>query len=453
MNRWGIIAILAVVIVVAVTVGAVLQRGVSVQVAAVQRGEIREYIDERGKTRVPRTYQVTMPQAGRIGEITLREGSEVKQGQVVAQILSEDLDTAVDEARAAVERLDAAIAENDDVAVERSLVVQAGAFVESMNNTVEAAKAQMDSSAKRSEYAETNLGRVRELRRSGAGTEDDLDRATLEYWEGQLGFRQNSLTVEAMKSIKAATALLPQMVSDYIAHKSLTRGVLEKQKSEAQARLRQIMIQRDRGTIRSPVDGVVLQRLIENEQQLPAGTELLTIGQLDQLEVEADILSQDVVRVRKDDPVAVYGPAVGESVEGGVPGTVHQIYPAGFTKFSSLGVEQQRVKVVMRFAPEASARLRELDLGADYRVRVRIFTDQKSDALTVPRSALFRGPDGGWQLFAVRAGKAALQPVQVSLMNDASAEIVDGLAEGEQVVLAPDTDLAHGTRVKPLPRR
>ena len=227
--------------------------------------------------------------------------------------------------------------------------------------------------------------------------------------------------------------------------------MLEKQRAEAQARLRQILTQRERGTMRSPVDGVVLQRLVENEQHLSAGTELLTIGQLDQLEVETDVLSQDVVRVQNGDPVEVYGPAVGASVGEGVLGTVYQIYPAGFTKISSLGVEQQRVKVIVRFASQVVQQLRQLEVGVDYRVRVRIFTDQQPQALVVPRAALFRGPDGTWQLFAVAGNKAQLQSVEVGLMNDAAAEITSGLEAGQQVILAPDTNLTHGRRIKPIP--
>ena len=238
MKRWWIVACLALVAVVAGIVFFVLNSGVQVQLATVKRGEIREYIDERGETRVPRVYRITMPQTGRIQEISLKEGCSVSQGEVVAQIISEDLENAVAEARAVVERLDASIIENDDVSVEKSLGLQATEFVESMSKTVEAAQAQMESSSKRADYAETNFGRIRQLRESGARSEDDLDRATLEYWEGQLGFRQDTLTVEALKAIRAATALLPQMVSDYISRKGLGRAVLEKQKSEAQARLR-----------------------------------------------------------------------------------------------------------------------------------------------------------------------------------------------------------------------
>ena len=452
MKSWWIAAGLVVIAVIATSVGMILNAGVSVQVAAVGRREIREYVDERGQTRVPRVYRITMPQAGRIEEILLSEGSRVRKGDAVAKIRGEDLEDAVAEARAVVERLDASIIENDDVSVENSLALQAAEFVQSMNKTVEAAQAQTEASGKRSEFAETNLGRIRQLRLKGASSEDELDRATLEYWEGQLGFRQDTLTMESMKAIRAATALLPQMVADYISRKRLSRSVLEKQKSEAQARLRQVMTQRERGTMRSPIDGVVLERLVENEQQLAAGTELLTIGQLDQLQVEVDLLSQDVVRVQQGDPVEIYGPAVGGGLGAGVLGRVVQIYPAGFTKISSLGVEQQRVKVIVEFSPEVIEKLRQLDVGVGFRVRVRIFTDQRPAALSVPRSSLFRGPDGGWQVFLVVNKRAALRDVRVGLMNDSLAEITDALAEGDQVILAPETSLRHGVRIKPIAR-
>jgi multidrug efflux pump subunit AcrA (membrane-fusion protein) len=99
------------------------------------------------------------------------------------------------------------------------------------------------------------------------------------------------------------------------------------------------------------------------------------------------------------------------------------------------------------------ARLRkERDLGVDYRVRVRVITADKGDALTVPRSVLFRGGDGKWQLYVIRDSRARLQPVDTGLMNDETAEITSGLKADEQVVLAPETSLRDGVRVKPIER-
>ena len=199
--------------------------------------------------------------------------------------------------------------------------------------------------------------------------------------------------------------------------------------------------------MQSPIDGIVLERLETNERRLAPGTVLLKIGALDALEVEADILSQDVVRIKVGQAVEIYGPAVGTQAAKGI---VDAIYPAGFTKVSSLGVEQQRVKVIVKFAPEELARIEKTQsLGVGYRVRVRVFTAEKPKTNVVPRSALFRGPDGKWQMFVVRDGKATLIGVDVGLMNDEQVEVVAGPKEGELVVLAPESTLVDGARISP----
>ena len=203
----------------------------------------------------------------------------------------------------------------------------------------------------------------------------------------------------------------------------------------------------------SPVDGIVLERAVTVEQFISAGTLLLKIGRLADLEIETDILSQDVVHVRPGDRVEIYGPAVGRAVGHGVRGTVARVFPAGFTKVSSLGVEQQRVKVIVTFEPdELEKLLADRHLGVDYRVRTRIFAAHQSDALIVPRSALFRGPDNGWQVFVVRNGRAILQTIEVGLNNDEAAAITSGLSDGEPVILAPEHSLISGTRVQPIAR-
>ena len=131
---------------------------------------------------------------------------------------------------------------------------------------------------------------------------------------------------------------------------------------------------------------------------------------------------------------------------------VARIYPAGFTKVSSLGVEQQRVKVILTFDVDVLDRLRaQRNLGADYRVRVRVYTAEKENALVVPRSAMFRAADGGWRVFVAKGARARVQPIQVGLTNDESAEVVEGLTEGDVVILAPETNLADGDRVR-LPK-
>ena len=237
-----------------------LQSGVSVQVATVERGEIREYIDERGKTRVPRVYRITTPQAGRIEEITLAEGDAVKQGQVVAQIVSDDLENAVDEARAVVERLDAAIVENDDVAVEKSLA-RAGYGVRGVDEQDRRGGRGADggqranelSMRRRSWAASEQLQQSRAScgRRTGSSDTAVLGRTT----RFSTGFADRGSHEVDPGGHGAAAADGRRL---HLAQRTHA-AVLEKQKSEAQARLRQIMTQRERGTMNSPVDGVVLR--------------------------------------------------------------------------------------------------------------------------------------------------------------------------------------------------
>ncbi len=450
MRTWSIIAIVLVI----VAIGAIgltsMNGGVPVEAAPAHRASIREFVDERGKTRLPQEYNITMPFDGRISPIDLTEGTPVYKDQVVARVVPSDLDLSVEAASAAVDRLKASIRENDDASVEKTGLKQSQSFAQSMDRTVEAAKAQVDSGKAKLDYANSNLERASKLFQTKTATQDQLEQAELNQVQAGVEYQQDLLLLRAIEAMQAATALLPTGVQQYIDRKGLTHDVLKMQLAEAEVRLKQMERDRIRGEIRSPIEGTVLERAISDERQVTAGTTLLRIGRLEDLEIEADILSQDVVNVKEQDPVELTGPAIGP-----VPahGTVKRIYPAGFTKVSSLGVEQQRVKVIVAIKPDDLARLRkDRDLGVDYRVRVRVFTAQKDGAVVVPRSALFRGGDGKWQMFVIRDGRAHLQPVDTGLMNDETAEITSGVKEGEEVVLAPETSLHDGTRVKPIER-
>jgi HlyD family secretion protein len=437
--------------------GRMFNGGLSVEAARARAGGIRETIDERGKTRLPRVYHITMPFTGRIEEIKLVEGTPVKRDQVVAQIVSEDLKLAMDAATAAVDRLDASIKENDDASVENVALKQSHKFVESMDRSVEAAKERVRAGKAKLEYAQRNHDRVYKLYRDNrlGKSEEEYEAARLALVQADVDYQQDQLVRRAMEAMQAATQLMPVTLTEYIGRKKLSHEVLARQKEEARVRWQENKLQAQRGRMTSPVDGVVLERLETDERMVTAGTVLLEIGDLKELEVEVDVLSQEVVKVKIGQPVEVFGPAIGDRP---LSGTVKNIYPAGFTKVSSLGVEQQRVKVIIAFDEPDQRELierrakGEWDLGVDYRVRVRIITAMRSGALVIPRSALFRGADGRWQVFAIRDGKAQLQPIEVGLMNDEQVEIQSGVTADELLVLAPETNLTDGTKVKPIER-
>lgn len=445
--RWWISLGLLLVLVVALGVAlGTLGGGVPVEAARVRRGPIRELVEEEGKTRLAETYLVTMPSAGRVEAISLVEGTAVKKGQVVARIVPLDLELSVQAAQAAVDRLKAAIRESEDVSVETTSLEQARNFVTSMDRTVEAASARVRSGEAKRNYAEKFLARMQRLFETKARSEDELDRARLADVQSSVDYQQDVLVERAMQAMQAATRLMPTIVLQYIERKTLTADVLRKQLAEALVALKQTQRDQTRGEMTSPIDGLVLERLSSNEWQVAAGTTLLKLGRWEDLEVEADVLSQEVVRVKPGNEVEVVGPAIGPDP---ARAKVVRVHPAGFTKISSLGVEQQRVKVIMKLADADWRRLRKTrQLGVEYRVRVRIFTDRRDTALVVPRSALFRSAAGVWQVFAVRGGRAVLQDVQIGLANDEQVEITAGLTADEPVVLAPETNLRDGQRVQ-----
>lgn len=421
-----------------------------VEVAAAASRPIDEFVDEQAVTRLPNTYLITMPFDARLEPVTLVEGTPVRQGQVVAQLVRADLDLAVDEAQATVDNMEASIRHNADMSMEETGLKQAQQYVESMKSTVAASAAREEAGKAQFDFAERTFARIQRLFDRGAQTQEQLEQAEVSKVQSGVDYRQDLLIHAAMRSLQAATDLLPTMVRQYISRKLLNQSVLEQQKAEARARLERAILNRQRGTITSPVNGIVLHRFVTNERHLGAGAQLLEIGRLDDLEVEADVLSLDVVDVKVGDRAEIYGPAVGHPR---AQGTVRQVYPAGFSKVSSLGVEQQRVKVVIGFRPADLRRLLdERRLGVGYRVRVKIVVREKTQALVIPRSALFRGSDGVWQVFAVRGGRLKITSIETGLMNDQWTEVRSGLAEGDQVVSAPETNLQEGQRVNPILR-
>ncbi|MHC4948187.1 MAG: efflux RND transporter periplasmic adaptor subunit, partial [Planctomycetota bacterium] len=280
-----------------------------------------------------------------------------------------------------------------------------------------------------------------------AATKKEVEEAELADIESRVQLRADVLALRALEAIREAARIWPLQVRQVIDKKTLTAAVLEHELAEARAAHVQAVRDRERSVIRAPVDGVVLHRAVSNERMLPAGQLLLEIGDLADLEIAVDVLSQEAMEIAPDDPVDIAGPGLGPDA---VRGRVARIEPRGFTKVSSLGVEQQRVWVIIELEPGTLERLAETGrtLGIGYRLRVRIHTDRRLETVVIPRAALFRGPDDGWRTFVVRGGRARLADLQVGLMNDREVEVLRGVETGEAVVVAPPAGLADGTRVR-----
>ncbi|MHC5023975.1 MAG: efflux RND transporter periplasmic adaptor subunit [Planctomycetota bacterium] len=447
MWRWIIIIVVIVLVAAAGTTWAVVRSGEIVEIAAARRGDISRYVEERARTRLPRTYDVTMPIDGRILPIDLTEGERVAAGDVVARLETADLDTAVAMAAARVEQLEARIVENNDSRLEVSTLDQLRSFLESVARSVEASEAQTESSLAREQFHARDLERKRAAYDDEAASLKEVEEAELADIDSRVDYRTDMLALRALEAIQKGVAIWPIQVRQMIEKKALAEAVLRHELAEARAAFDQAERDRERALVRTPVDGVVLRRAVASRRTLPAGQLLLEIGRVEELEVEVEVLSEEAVGIAPGDRVDIIIPTLPLAP---LAGTVRLVEPRGFTKVSSLGVEQQRVLVLVDFDAAALSSFREsgYDLGVGYRVRVKIHTDASNDTIVIPRSALFRNVAGRWQAFVVRGGRARIADLEIGLLNDAHAEVQRGLAPGELVVLAPETGLEDGTRVR-----
>lgn len=364
---------------------------VPVDVETISRGPLVVTIDEEGRTRVRDRFLVSAPLSGRITRIALEPGDPVKRGAVVAQIRAEQAPLLDPRSRAEAEA------------------------------AVEAAKAALGRAQVEAQRAQTALLQAeRELKRAGELlTTGGITRQQVDAREDE--------TKEATEAVNAAAYAVRVAASDL-------------QRAEARLRPPSPDLTGRVVPVTAPVDGVVLRRLRESESVVPAGEVLLEIGNLGDLEVVADLLSTDAVRV------APGARAIIEQWGGSHPmdAKVRRVEPAGFTKISALGVEEQRVNVILDFVDPAAA---GKAMGDAYRVEVRIVVWEAPDVTKVPTSALFREA-GQWAVYVVNEGQARLTMVEIGRQTGQEAEVRSGLSEGARVIVHPGDTLADGIRVE-----
>lgn len=419
-----------------------------VDVTVAETGEVKAFIEERAKTTLPRIYRIAMPLDGRILPITVKEDQEVAKGQTVAMMDTSDLDAEVAKAKFRVEQFAKKIIEQADNRLEDNSLVQFDEFLKSMDLTVEAASKQQEASKAKWQFARDEFDRKYELFKKKALSESQLNESDLFRKQSEIDYQKDILTWRSLQAVQSAMQIGKISILKYKEKKELSEAVLQEERKEAISQLEQLLRDRSRATMRSPINGTILTKNYSNERTLPAGEILLEIGQLENLEIEADVLSQYVGNIQIGSLVDIEGPAIGNQP---VQGKVKRIYPKGFTKISSLGVEQQRVKVIISFDKDIWKKLKQQnrDLGTDFRVRVKIYTEIKKDVVKVSRAALFRNGSGDWQAFVVRNNKAVLADVEPGVMNDFEAEIRKGVKAGEQLIIAPSMNLESGQSVNP----
>lgn len=367
---------------------------VRVEVAEVRHGTFEQAVEEDGKTRVRERYVVSAPLAGRLARIGLKAGDEVRKGMAVA-VLSPSAPAMLDArtARELTERVGAASAGLDQA---RANVARAEAALE---------------------QAQTDLARQKKLQSDGFIALAALDQA-------QLAVRVQTKELEAAR-----------FAQDGAAHDlAQARAALMRAQEGASASRP--------GTawaIESPVDGKALRVLRESETTVAIGEPLLEIADPQDLEIVVDVLSTDGARIGQ-------GSRVGIDAGAGMrlQGRVRRVEPAAFTKVSALGVEEQRVNVIIDLvSPPEQWRF----LGDQFRIDARIVIFEQADSVIAPVAALFR--DGAeWATFVVIGGRAEKRSVKVGGRTPVDAWIRDGLAAGERVIVYPSDSVRDGAPLR-----
>lgn len=414
------------------------QKRPRVEVISPKRGEIRESFSEPARTRLERTWLVSMPIGGRIGRIDLEPGDHVTTGQTLAEFDVLPLKTAANEARAAVEQLQAELRLNAYDALEQTALVEARAFVEATSQTLKASDAQVAAQDARSRRANLELERIERLSKTQTVAVKELDDARLAAETALIDLRRQQFLRAAMTAVMVIAQLGPEYIEKWLVRKHLQRDSLTAQLAQARERVARAEHDLQLARLESPIAGVVLERREQGDGTLPVGQALLLLGNLEFLEAVADVLTQDALRLTTGSLVELEAAARRPAIRG----HVKRIEPQGFTKLSSLGVEQQRVHVLIALDEHPA------DLGVGYRLDARFYTATRAGALIVPRFSVLQAPDQSFYVFKVSGGVLKHQPVEIGLRNDLQMEVVRGLSEADTLVAAPDTTLSGGEEVQ-----
>lgn len=366
-------------------------RPVAVEAAVVERGRFEQSIEEDGRTRLRDRYTISAPVTARLARITLREGDKVQAGDTVA-VLTPVMSAMFDERtlREASARLKAA---------------EAG---------IAGAEARAARARVAQEEARLELQRTEKLAREGFLSASRLDsaRLALDGARRELEAARAAQQVAVQERAQAAAALQPSG--------SAPGRPLE---------------------VKTPVAGVVLRVPQQSEATITAGTALMDIGDPARMEVVAELLTTDAVK-------AVPGTRTVIERWGGLPveGRVRLVEPAARTKVSALGIEEQRVNVLID-VPEPPAEWRNR-MGDGFRVTARVITASADDATLVPVGALFPHGEGGMAVYRVESGRARLHPVEVVGRNNQVGWVKNGLQPGDAVIVYPPPAVSDGRRVQ-----
>lgn len=379
---------------VAATAWALWPRPIPADLAVIGTGPLAVTVEDEGIARIEAVYTVSAPMAGTLQRSPRHVGDAVVAGETLLAVIEPMAPAFLD--------------------IRSQRVAEAA--VEAAQSAVSLADAQVTQAAAELDFAESDLARAQELSRREAISARELDRARL-----------------AVRTAQSALASAEASRDVRVRELESARANLIQPGTEAEAP-RACCLQ-----VRSPVSGQVLEVIVESEQVVQAGAPLVSVGDPKRLEIVVDLLSRDAVRVVPGARAIVDDWGGADTLEA----RVVRVEPTAFTKVSALGIEEQRVRVVLALLEPEKAAGR---LGHRYRVVARIVVWEENDVVQAPLGALFR-ESGEWAVFVVEDGVARVRRVRLGERTMRSAQVLDGLAPGETVILHAGDRIVDGASI------
>ncbi len=396
--RKKIVTVLAGLAVLGLLAVALMPSPVPVSVSEVQRGYFAEYVEDEGRAQLRNPHTVSAPIGGYLRRVTLEPGDEVTAGDVVFEL--EALPSPALDPRARE---------------------QAREAVSAARARLELAEAEVEIQRTQREFAESEYARNLDLHAQQFISTEAMERSRAQRDASRAAERRARHAAEVARfELEAARANL---------------AIADGERSpETQPSL----------GVRAPINGTIINRHRCCEGPIQQGDPVLEIGDLAALEVRINLLSMDAVRVRSGMRVLLERWGGDETLEG----EVRRVEPRGFERVSALGVEEQRVPVMVHIT---SPREKWQNLGEGYRVEGRFILWEDDDVVQLPSSALFRDEDR-WVVFVARSGRAELRPLEIGRRSGLRTQVLEGVAPGELVITHPGDRIEDGSRIRAEPR-
>jgi HlyD family secretion protein len=384
-----------------------LQSGQVVETTVVSKGEIKQYIEDTATVQSNKKQTAYIEGSGKITSIKVNVGDFVKKGDVLLTMDKGDLELKLQDANAKIEAAKAQLQGTD---------------ISNSVNKIEIAQAAVDTAKVNYESTSRNLNNAKTLYDSGSISKQELNNAEDAYKTAEAALKSANFQLQDIK----------EGTPDYV-------------KSQYASGVKQAVILRDTITksiekqqVLSPVDGIILEKLVDENLTGTVGTAAFSIGDTKSLELEANILSDDIYKVKIGNDVEVSGKPIGNST---IKGKIVKIAPEAKNITSSLGVNQKRVSVTIEISGDVGL------LKPGYDLDIKIINERKKDTLVVPDSAVF-DYKGNSCVFVIDSGKAVIRQIKKGIESEKLIEVIGGVKLGEKILVKPDNDIKEGMKVK-----